>query len=806
MSTVFEHSLSRVETRRADTRSPAPRAWPAAALGLVLAFLIPLVAHAQRTPRADFVSTHWGWGGVIKPDRCAPLRVIIRAGPRNFDGVLSLTYAADSTQNTQLIATADATANQTREIDLVVPVPGHFTEADLQLLDERGVARSLRLNQLNPDNPIEQLGTKLSGGLGLAAEVGVPSVRNAFESIQSFIGVSDQYTTSLSGDNLTQWRWQNLYAVEADAHTLPLSDAAYESLDLLVVNPWRLPTSSASAAATRAALRWVRSGGRLVVLVHRDGSEWMNWLDGRPLVHAAPVGDLPAPAEIASAFEAGLPKFVSGEIVKTLQVPLGGRTTWSERTAPDRLDTLPVGAAALAPSVKGRSLSLTPLGEAHGWTLRWTLPPEPGAPSAGLLAEGPFGGGWITFVGVDPASMAARPADAATKIAWRDAARVALDDYLKKPRSQRRSWLSNSDDAAEGAVLVAALDASTNVPPISDGVFYAIAICVLVLALLIGPFDAIVLRIRRARHRSWLTALGWIVLVSAASTVLPPLLRSGPSQFGRYAVIDALVEPTPPGEAPIRDGWRSEVIGYWANGPSRVGVETLPGDVWRGFSSNASESAAANLFDPLRVFAADPSKLAPDEFRMNQWTFRTFFVRGQAPSGSTPLDATLTRDADGYRIDLRGLPQDARILRAGLHVGSEWWPATFVNVTSGRAAAPSRFDAASGADAFGFNTDVFQSDYGVMRGRSAGKSTSLQAAGFGLPGARERSKAADHRVASGRFAAIYLATQGGPPTVRLRAANPSQQQLDHDVTIIRLVVPFTQPGAKDGPTPAESTT
>lgn len=796
-----------------DHRHPSTDSWLAGVLrslasvtsfavfGVALAFLLTTAAHAQRTPRADFVSTHWGWGGVIKPDRCAPLRVVIRAGPKNFDGVLRLSYEADSSQRADLIATADATANQTREVNLVVPVPGRLNKAELELLDDRGVARSIRVTSNILGNPLEELGVLLTGSRGLAAEVGVASARTAFASIKEFSGGADQHTTAIDEDRLTDWRWQNLFAVEADAQSLPVNPAAYESLDLLIINPWRLPTSSSAAAATEAALQWVRAGGRLVVLINRDGSEWIRWLGSRSLVNAAPVSDLPSPAEVGSAFDAGLTKFVSGEIVRSIQHPMGDRTTWSDRSAPDRVDTVPVGAAALAARVKGRALSLTPLGESLGWTLRWTLPDERGAASTGLLAEGPFGSGWITVVGADPGALATEATGAALGIAWRDASRVILADYLKKPRSQRWGWVHGTDDAAEGSALASALDAATKVPPVSDAVFYGIAICVLALALLIGPFDAIFLRIRHARQRSWLTALGWITLVSGASTVLPPMLRSGPAQFGRYTVIDALVEPAAPGEATARDGWRSEVLGYWANGPARIQVQTLPGDSWRGFSTNSSEGSAAKLFDPLQMFAADPTRLAPEEFRMNQWTFRTFFVRGPAQTGSAPLDATLTREGDGYRIDLRGLPESARILRAGLHIGRDWRPTTFESSSVGRAGAPTRRDVTTGAEAFGLQPKESEPWAGSQVDRRA---ESLQAAGFALPGARQRSMAADYRVGTGRFAAIYLALEGGPPTIRLAGA--TDQQLDHDTTIIRLVVPFNDSGAPADPSPAEDPT
>lgn len=664
------------------------------ALAFFSAALFAVAAHA-----GDVIQRiEMGFGGFSKADHWSPVTVWLAPPKDPVGGVLLIQYEQDPTQSARHILPFALTPGSPTPVQAVVNFPRGCQAISFTLLDDRGKvidSRVLRSAFTDADQTKDDMLTGvLSDEQRLAVSVGVPSLLRALPKPQDtvdlipspFNGWSGKYMglTDLPADQLKNLRFQQLGAVKVEPAALPFSAAAFDGLECLVLDPHRAPiTDRRVAAAIRA---WVQSGGRLVLLTPDDGGEWSSLLsDGStPLpAQAGPSSETPTPdeakADLAQAFdtidtnaltdsERGV-TVINGQVVSPPATP--------KVAAPPR--HIEAGHFHARDTLRARALTLTPQARAQGWSLRWSTGPD-----RGLIAHGPFGLGTLTIVGIDPESLLIEPDADANTLAWRAVLTAPLSDYLQHQisKTQFSSFASASSgtDPESRAALRVALDSLARVPPLSNAVFITIVACVGVLALLVGPVDAIWLKRANLRHRSWQTALGWTALASLAAYAVPQMLRSGPSVLRRLSVVDAVMTPAGPAAA----AERTAVTGVFANAPERLTTQDpTPGSWWQGVSAVAqstrfngpSRPDPTRGLPPLETIQSDSAAPGrrqnfPGDIYVPQWNFRTFLDRGPA---SVPFSARATRSGQSVRVDLDNLAP-ARLEAAYIRLDDGWHP------------------------------------------------------------------------------------------------------------------------------------
>lgn len=194
-----------------------------------------------------------------------------------------------------------------------------------------------------------------------------------------------------------------------------------------------------------------------------------------------------------------------------------------------------------------------------------------------------------------------------------------------------------------------------------------IGVCVLVLllALLMGPFDRIVLKRKGIGSISWATAILWLGLASLLAGVGPRFVRSGDDTITRVAAIDLLA-----GENGS-NGWSLGTSGVFAGSVVAYTPHAEPGSWWRGVSAAEADS---EVFAPMTLAQGrgiSPGGMTPmggsdgHAIEQPQWTFRMFEDRSKVRSR---LTGVLEIDAAGEStVTLKGLPDGVVIRGATLH-------------------------------------------------------------------------------------------------------------------------------------------
>ncbi len=805
------------------------------------------------------ITVDFGLTGVIWPERWTPITVSLTCGPLPFDGLLAVEYQQDSTQTAQIIRPVAGTPNKTVSVQMMVSVPPSCRRIEVSLFDRSRGLGSRPVQRLvfaqNPDRdelPLPTMTTR--GGRAGPVVVGVGSASGPAAAVSM---LSDFTTGESAVPNTT------VHAALVSAAHLPLVWAGYDGVLFLAAEAdASLSTDPRALAAVR---EWVSAGGRLVIFVTTVSSEWCQWLppqdsaDGRPRlpVQIDPPTEGPAPDGLAEALRAQIERIGTARDKALAAMPEtalpdhGGRPvppSPSESEAPaaarPALDT-PAAAPNPGPepaaSLAYRPIRLTEFGAAGGWSVRW---PVSGAGGAGVLAEGPVGFGWVTVVGFDPRRAATMVSAAATRAAWTGILENALADWrvASVPPDAKNYYAANTPESGSlslaptigQAARSAVLDRLSDVPAAGSEVFPLIVAAMVVLALLIGPVDAIMLRRLRLRHRSWATALGWIALASLATYGAPGLSRSSVTHVGRVSAIDAIApRPGPQGQDdPPPLAWRSSLSGVFAGRTARVEFTgATAGAWWRGVSALSSvdyygrqnrshmhaAGRATQLLPDLGALAVgdrpDPwggfgvgspgaggNHLAPAYLRL--WTFRTFQdqARVNPPLGAA-VEPVSADGEDGWRVHLFNVPDGAIIANAMLRLGSDWYSLEFPKEpgAAGRrvgVAGKRRGDAAEFLATAPENPELIYGRWGVQA-----QTLFKPGLALGLPGADRRAMAIRRMAESGRWAAVYLQLDDMPPDVRADGAGDAVYK--HTV-VCRLLVPLGgSPGSAVTPVPAE---
>ncbi len=730
---------------------------------------------------ADF-----GFAGKIPAERWSPITVWVLPGDRALGGVVVTEFDQDATQSARIVTPFAATPNTPTPVQIVAALPEMTDEVTFTLFDERG-GRIQRLEYSTlAGSRSALLPPTLRPEDGLFLCVGKTSLPEAmrFWTDPSFIrppGVSWRQSIPSPDlgpltDDERELAWLRANAASVDPSALPLSWVAYDGVTVLVVDADA--AASVDARALEAVRAWVEGGGRLLLLAHSAGSRWRSWLpDGA-------AGDL---VEI-------------GEPVRSAP-PAECLTAMEDEAARDRIDRLPDEAEGevkarppvppAAESIIIRPIALTPAAEEEGWQVRWGVG-RLSEPMVGhALAEGPLGLGWVTVLGFEPRTISNVLSARAAGAVWREALRTPASTWLESiPRAQNPGWWMDRGSESQSAA-VSLLSRIATLPVVGDAIFLAIALCMLGLALLVGPFDAFVLRRLGARQRSWITALGWIGLASAGAYAAPVLMRSGPSQIFRVSILDQVVSrPGRPVFAPCQTG----LTGVFAaqSGETRF-RDPDQSAWWRGVSAIQSYlptqeriiGTVATTQDAAGGMLGASRGNPLERISLGLWTFRAFMDR----SRPGPLLATVDRNGAEWVVTLSGL-SPACVVAGYLRVGADWYPIP-----------TSRFEQADGSRRWAVNGALAQHASPAGWHRAGAQEwqpwVGYQAQGAGittrpgmaasLPGALERSLALDQRIASGRWAALYLYAWGWPSDVAIDWAST----VDH-TAVFRLAVPLDE--------------
>jgi hypothetical protein len=546
--------------------------------------------------------------------------------------------------------------------------------------------------------------------------------------------------------------WNQLDVAKVAPTSMPLSWAAYESADAVVATSEAL--AQADPRARAALVEWVQSGGRLVLLIDPAGSAWRTLFP--------PSADFVA-VEDQRKVEAA-PSFQSLVLGK---------------------DASPVPISA-----KARPMHLTPTGEALGWKLGWEIV-SGGAPAAGLKASGPLGLGMLTLISIDPQFLPPTVSDAATRRIWRDVLEQALAPHAQRLRQSNGTYYGfQQDDPETTGAINQTLDHLATVPPLGIGVFIAISACMLLLAIMIGPVDAIVLKRLHLSQRSWLTALCWIGLACIVAYFAPMALRSGATTLTRCVESDGICDAD---GLPIHSA-QTGITAVFGGRPLSVQLDGTPAGSWfRGVSSLSSYGESTRLFSPLTLpilTQEDGLRGTPaTPFTVPQWTFRAMMEQSPLRPGKASQIGALAHEEDGnWDVTILNVPKSAVISAAFLRARGKWCPIAF---RQNETAAPD--------ERHGSATTPKENILSIPHDRSQATSEpnqyvppfdvrpfALSAPTLSLPGARERSDAINAMLAGGHWACICLRIDNLPPDL---TPSPIKNLETSRTAVMRILIP-----------------
>lgn len=729
------------------------------------------------------IGARFGLGGVWTLERFAPMRVLLDGGGRAFSGVLEVSYRQDVTQETVQRVPFAVTPNAISEIEVIVCPSSDTERIQVVARDERGRRLGGRdFSQRGRNGTQLPLGARENGPLIVSmtdsrVELGLDAWARRLD------GNGDPVMAGRAGVR-TSDPWAAVRVAPISADDLPRSWAGLDAASALIVRAEQVLALDADAA--EAIEGWLHAGGTLVVLADGIGPEYRQWpgVVGRDVVGRYVVAAAPAPLA------------VDGQEVRAILDQHALRTSGVEIDGDDPSDQLvPVS------ETTGRALRLTETGVRTGWRLRWLAGAD-----TGLLAEGPLGLGWVVVLGIDPADLATGPRADVVAASWTNALSI-FDGQSWETSGWWGGWGSGARPAHSRAIS-GAIEATLRVSPVGMGVAILLLAGGLVLVLLVGPIDAIVLHRLRLSHRSWLTAIGWIVLAAGAALAYPRLVRDGGGVLARYEAVDARLDDTGP-----RASVRTAVTSVYAGRTGPIRYADPPAGSWmRGVSTQMYGGSGVTSLPTLRMgqfrlAGTDatrrtgwpglglPEDDAGRDAAQRMWTLRT--VMDSGPAGDVPLPACRVVVEPEARVRIDGVPAAARAISIAVRHGEQWFDGGRFDLVAeplpdGAVAAdlvrspgvPAAWDAAN--ENFGGGTRTW---YGPNLPVQSFAASSL------LPGAIRRGVAIDRLTEDGANALVLLAIEHaeplGPGGLTVEPTGRANR-----LTVMRLVVPVD--GDADG--------
>ncbi len=788
-----------------------------------IALAAPLAVAQQRSvnpkdPKASFIeSIEVGWSGECVPEVWNPATVWLGGGERGCTGVLEISFEQDGTQQATIQVPASATPGITVPVDFCAAWPRDLRTLSLTLRDQSGrVIDRVQAQATLPSS--DELPLRMHAGLRGAPIISAgPSsmLRSRLAEPQNPAPPTSRWPNSGIEKQQTSpaKAWKRMRVQNHPLDRLPRVWSAYESVPAVVIEA---PSLSRMESRSRDALQqWLVAGGRLIVVASAPGSEWrlafprtaeydiLRLDDAAPratraslaseylAVYATPSGST-ADADAPKAPDADAPTDEEGADISAI---IDNKVAQDDEDLPST-STAPACAAQLT----GRAIHLTENARNAGWTLRWELSPD-----AGFLAEGPVGLGRLTVLGVDPEAIPARLSSSASAAAWM----VAVPDI--PANNARRDWdldywSGSGDSMAHAAAIRACIGDLVGSRAMGVSALLPVWICSAMLVLLIGPFDAVVLRRLNARQRSWATALGWSGLISVVAIVLPTFVRTAPTSLDRIQAVDVRL-PATPGERPLICS--SAITCVFAGHASEMELAGFPAGTWaRGVSPLSPGISGRSVLSPLVTLQAsighgEGSAVSniPGRMWVGQWMMRAIFDQAAAPDDVLPslTGEFLPASSDAgveWDVSLAGLPPGKPISHASVQfAGVTRRMSRLPGPMSSRVAADGRWAARFTAkdegpdDLLDIPSVTTRADMELESPRGNRGFPAL------LPGATERTGAFDLLAASGRWAVIKLVIEDEAGAV---ATTPTPVP-GKRWTFMRLCIPVTDVPAEAAP-------
>lgn len=775
------HAATHLPHANAATIDPSPRSL-SRSIPFFICFLLFAICHLPKAfsapPPIEITNIEWGFESTLAAERWNPVTLWVQSRERPFSGILTVTFPQDATQKAAISLPVATTPGTLTPVELCLALPRHGQTIDFEFTGDRANAKYTAYE--TPSRPSDLSMPQAIGRVNTVVLVGNPSARAAFyESDPAdpnvipalpkpdaeaapnaptaptapgpviYVRPNRQPTTTPG-----VFPWSNYLPSVFQPQRLPRAWMAYDAVDAVVV-PAELGIADTNSLDPRSldALRtWVATGGRLVLLAHDAGDGWTRWL----------------------------PEGMGG-----LPITLGDRTKVSipaELIADD---------AKRSPTATARPIQLSPTGMALAWKLRWKLDEQ-----SALIAEGPAGFGWITVISID-ASQAAKSGEFKPRQeAWRKALEPVLQPIASRnPEHDAANsfpgyddyWLASAPDQETSIAQRRTLDHLVQVPPFTHSTFLVIVACIVFLAVMLGPGDALFLKFLHKRQLAWLSAILWIALASVIAYAVPKAVRQTESRLDRLVVRDILLptrNTTPPLEA------SSALTAVFAGKVSRPRFPQLPdGTWWRGISPIASYQKLGGQSE-LACFQgapdlATPKGTLPITTVLNQWTLRGYLDHLPATQPLDSIAATLAKVNAEWDLTLTGLPSTAKILDARLRAldgeWERWWdlrPEDPALRHLQSTPAKSSSSLAELADWRGLDPSKTPD----IPWQDSGKFT--PGAALRLPNVRDRDAAISTLVASGTYACLYLHVSDATPTLTLQGFTP------HEQAIFRILIPL----------------
>jgi hypothetical protein len=720
------------------------------ALLAVLLFSPPAFAQQPKKPRkpppVEIVKIDLGWGGSsLAADRWQPATVWITSQEKSFTGQLILACQQDGIQKANIyVGPVSTTPGQVTPVEITFS-PSTATQNITFTLENGSYRTSVRYaqNPVGNDQPLPRIGL---GQVGQIIVLGETSGGRAVSERSSILNPNpNQFQSPPTTQTYDEARvFEQMMPAAVPLVRMPTAWAAYESADIVVCDEEDLAKADPRARAALAT--WVRSGGRLVMRLDPVGSQWPELL-----------------SEESPCVLAGNQQVLTFDTALSSLLPRMATTT-----------------------LKARTLALTPAGRSQGWKPLFPVTAEDGSGSGSLVAYGPCGLGMVTLIAFEPSAVSPLIDDESIKKVWRTAVAPILPPHARRGGFEHQNmWFGEMGDHETLGAINSSLDSIASVPPIGTGVFWAICMCMLTLALLLGPIDAKVLKRRGLSQHSWFTALCWITLAGLAAVLAPRVMRSAESRATRLVFSDTLCDS--PGQ-PYQTAHYA-LTGVFAGKPFSYSLTDQQAGSWlKGVSAAPGYYRPDNLLTlpdlNLGIQSDDAGTRAAwsPEIDIPQWSFRTVSdaapvsvpavnnigaavvkVNGldvvrltNVPAGVTVSEMWLGRGTDWYKVDPQGTPLDNQrdfqysISRGASHVECAAWLRPDGNPTI--------------------------HSYVTPEGSPAS-----------LPWVRERAQAVDTRLATGRWACVCVKLEGLAPNLTIQGVKGLAIK---QTTMLRLMTPL----------------
>ncbi len=679
-------------------------------LALVLALAACAAPGQVEVPDEPTVFADFGFGSAIVAGGWVPITVAVQALDEPLSGYVELSFIAGG-ERVDHVAPFAAAPQSSALVPMTVHLPWWTDTITLGAVDEKQ-GRVANITYKSNPGP---------------TDARLPALTR---SARLVVSVTPRLPAGLVADAVKtpEGKGLDLTPVNVTADRLPPNRLAYESVELLVVDPANL--AGADPRSIEAILRWTASGGRLLILADRPGSEWSRWLAATPATADIDVGTL-------------------------TELDLAGN------------------------ALSGRPIELGRIAAAAGWTSLAT-------DNAGrtIAARGPLAFGWLTLASYDPLVFEQDEDQPHIE-------RLALNDaddgeelLVSMTSTFGRYYLGEDRAVGKDWLIYQTIDAVATSDPPGSGGFVLIAAVPLALAVLLGPIDFFLLGRLRRRQLAWFSAFVWIALVGGVALVVPRLLQASSSDIGTVAASDlilpnlAMQRDAGPNTAaeiqPTLAGWSAGASVLFHGSQTPFTLESPEPHAWRPLDSGNTGLAALSgaLFrqSPAGPGLAAAAAVEPVRIPARVWSLATMHNHGPA---SQTFGVALTANDDAaqteFTLQLTGLPEGA-IVRAGriTHEGREH---TLVDASQ----TPLRFAFGTRGDGFDFEGDV---------------SGSIQAALAVLAGEPRRRNAAINAMIDAGWARIDLLIENPPALPTFTTTDPSAQT---GYALYRVLTPMPEP-------------